>query len=246
MPFTLGTYQDDRPSLYNQGLFEQSMTAKHSIGTRRPLEDGRVFVYAKAGTANLNAGQLCVASSIVDDHVDINIKKAASVGDKAVTVTLGNTSVSLNQYKGGFLIINNSDGKGYQYKIRDHAAADASGDLEIKLYDAIKVALTTSSKACLIKHPYDSVVISATDQLDLATGVPPVNVTAGYYFWLQTWGPCSCLADETLAIGNTLTIGTGTAGAVEVKDAISEQRVAIANQAGVDGEYRQIFLTIQP
>lgn len=246
MPFTLGTYQDDRPNLYNQGLFEQSSTAKHAIGTRRPLEDGRVFIYAKAGAANLTAGQLCVAPTVVANHVNCSVKEAVSTDEKEVTVTLGATAATANQYKNGFLVINDADGQGHQYKIRDHAAADASSDLEVRLYDAIKEALTTSSEASLLKHPYDSVVISATDQADLAVGVPPIDVTAGYYFWMQTWGPCSCLADETLAIGSVLTIGTGTAGAVEVKDAVAEQEVGIANQAGVDTEYRQIFLTIQP
>ena len=248
MSATVGTYQNDRPSLYNQGLFEQSSVQKHPIGTRRPLEDGRVFVYAKAGSSNLAAGKLCVAPTIVLNHVNQTIGQNASVGDKVVYVNLGATALTKNQYKDGFLVIHDANGEGHQYKIRGHNAADASAtDVPIYLYDAIRSALVAdTSEYSLIKHPYDGVVISATDQADLAVGVPPIDVTAGYYFWIQTWGPCPCLADEALSVGRALTIGTGTAGALEVLDAVGEQQVAIANQAGVDTEYRQVFLTIQP
>ena len=246
MTATVGTYQDDRPSLYNQGLFEESSTQKHPIGTRRPLEDGRVFVYAKNGSAALAAGKLCVAATVVANHVNISVAAAAAIGDKTVTVTLGATAATADQYKDGFMVVNDATGEGHQYKIRGHAAADASGSLEVNLYDGIRVALTTSSEVSLLKHPYDSVVISATDQADLAVGIPPIAVTADYYFWIQTWGPCPALADETLTIGKLITIGTGVAGAVELYDAAAEQIVGVACQAGVDTEYRQVFLKIQP
>ena len=95
-----------------------------------------------------------------------------------------------------------------------------------------------TSEASLDKSPYDDVVVSATDQGDLAVGIPNVSVTAAYYGWVQTKGPCAALADETLAIGSMLTIGTGVAGALEVKDGVGEQAVAVASVAGVDTEYR--------
>ena len=38
-----GDFVEERPSLYVQGLFEQSSTKKHRLGTIRALEDGRVF-----------------------------------------------------------------------------------------------------------------------------------------------------------------------------------------------------------
>jgi len=244
---TVGNFQNDRPSLYNQGLFEESSTAKHPIGTRRPLEDGRVFVYAKAGSGALSAGKLCVAPTIVANHVNQSIGAAAAVGDKTVYVDLGATAMTKNQYAEGYLIINDAAGEGHLYKIRANDAGDASASsVKVELYDAIRDALTTSSEYTLMKHPYDSVVVSATDQADTPVGVPPIDVTAGHYFWIQTWGCHPLLADETLAIGKALTIGSSTAGSAEVVDAVAEPLVGYAIQAGVDTEYRMVFLTIQP
>ena len=56
--------------------------------------------------------------------------------------------------------------------------------------DSIKVAaLTTVSKLAFTPNPYTSVVIAPLSTLTGAiVGVTPVNVTAAYYFWLQTAG----------------------------------------------------------
>ncbi|MCW7076428.1 MAG: hypothetical protein OCU18_03940 [Candidatus Syntrophoarchaeum sp.] len=245
---SLGTFQENTPQLFNQGLFEVSSTQKHRLGTPRRLEDGRTFIYAKNGGTALAAGKLTVAPTVVANHVNKSVGDAAAIGDRAVKVDLGSTALTANQYKEGFLVINDATGEGHQYKVSGHAAADADAtDVKINLYDAVRAALVANtSEYSLLKHPYDSVVISATDQGDTPTGIPSMAVTADYYFWLQTWGVCPALADETLAVGQALTIGTGVAGAVEVMDLVGEPLVGYAIQAGVDTEYRQIFLTIQP
>ena len=49
---------------------------------------------------------------------------------------------------------------------------------------------------------------------------------------------------EAAAAGNALTIGSSTAGSVEVLDAISEQQIGVAVAALVDTEYRVTKLTI--
>jgi hypothetical protein len=74
--------------------------------------------------------------------------------------------------------------------------------------------------------------------------VPNVAVTAAFYAWLQTGGECAVLADEAVAKGLSLTIGTGVVGAVEAADGAGEQVIGVASEALVDTEYRSAFLTI--
>ena len=244
----LGTYQETTPQLFNQGLFEESSTQKHKLGTARRLEDGRTFVYSRAGAVALASGKLCVAATLAANHVNQSVGDAAAIGDRVVKVDLGATALTEDQYKEGFLSINDATGEAHQYKVSGHAAADASAtSVSINLYDSVMVALVAdTSEYSLLKHPYDGAVISVTDQADMPIGIPQIAVTANYYFWMQTWGACPAFADETLTVGKALTTGTGVAGTVEVVDAVAEPLVGYAIQAGVDTEYRQIFLKIQP
>jgi len=214
-----------------------------NLGQLGVTKDGRAYRYAKAGEA-LSPGKLQVAAPIAANHENMAVAAAAAIGATKVTVTLGATAATLNQYAGGFLTINDATGEGISYLVSGHPAADASASLVVTLAEPLKVALTTSSEASLQKNPWDGVVISVVDQLDMPVGVPNVSVASGSYCWLQTRGVCSALADETLAIGVALTIGTGVAGAVEALDAAGEPQVGVAIQAGVDTEYRAVYLQI--
>ena len=110
--------------------------------------------------------------------------------------------------------------------------------------EPVKVALTTSSEATLKLNNFSGTVISAVDQADLAVGVPNVGVTGNYYYWSQTGGECSVLADEAVTKGLGVTIGSSTAGSVEAIDLVAEQLVGHASEALVDTEYRNVCLAI--
>ena len=215
-----------------------------SIGTYVQDDLGRGFRFCKAGAANLDPGKLTVAATVVANHENIAVAASAAIGVSQITVTLGATAATENQYADGFITINDATGEGISYRISGHAAAALSTALVVTLAEPIKVALTTSSEASLQASPWSAVVISATDQLDLPTGIPNVTITAGQFGWLQTKGFCAALADEILAVGTTLTIGTGVAGAVEAADLIGEPIVGMAVQAGVDTEYRAVMLSL--
>lgn len=227
-----------------QDVHETSTVARAKLGEKVHTVDGRTYRYAKAAGTALDAGKLTVAATLVADHTNIAVAAAADVGATEITVTLGSTEVTSNQYAEGFVTINDAAGEGIAYKIRQHDAADASANVVLYLEDPIQVALTTSSEATLTYNLYDNVVISAADQADAAIGVPNVAVAANEYFWAQTGGFCAVLADEAAVAGNALTIGSSTAGAVEVLDGIGEQQVGIAVAALVDTEYRPVRLTL--
>lgn len=225
-------------------IAKTSSTRDVQLGQIGVTPDGRAFRFGRAGASDLSPGKLAVAATITANHENMAVAAAASVGATSVTVTLGATAATENQYAGGFLIINDAAGEGTAYLVSGHPAADSAASLEVTLAEPIRVALTTSSEATLQKNPWDSAVISATDQGDKAVGIPVVTIAAGKYGWLQTHGLCSALADETLAVGSALTIGTGVAGALEVLDAAGEQYVGDAIQAGVDTEYRGVYLRL--
>lgn len=239
MPITTGTVQ-----AVEQDVHTTSAIPRAKLGDKVHTADGRVYRYSKnAGTA-LDAGKLTVASTLVANHTNIAVESAADVGATQITVTLGATAATANQYSEGYVVVNDAAGEGIAYKIADHGAAASAGDLVINLEDPIRVALTTSSEVALTKNIYDSVVISAADQADLAVGVPNVAVAADEYFWAQTGGTCAVLADEAVTAGQSVTIGSSTAGSVEAADLVGEQVVGVSISALVDAEYRPVRLTM--
>ena len=212
----------------------------HTLGTEAVTVDGRKFRYAKAGAAALAAGKLAVAADPVATVVNVAATAVAAVGDRQVRLTAG-AAVAANAYADGILQVNDADGEGHTYRIEGNTAGTA---VIVRLADPLHTALALTSEVSLYKNEFDSIVISATDQADLAVGVANVVIPAGSYGWVQTYGMAAVLADEAVTRGQTLTIGTGVAGAVEAADLIGEQTVGVAAQALIDTEYSPVFLTI--
>lgn len=227
-----------------QELRTQSSTKLHTLGLKYEDDQGRVYRYAKAGGTALVAGNLLVNADLVANHTNIAVAAAVAVGATEVTATLGATAATADQYADGFLTVNDAAGEGITYAIQGNTATDASGTITVTLKEPVKVALTTSSEVTLKLNNWSGVVISATDQADLAVGVSNIAVTASYYFWCQTRGECAVLADEAVAKGLAITIGSSTAGSVEAVDAAGEAQIGIASEALVDTENRAAFLTI--
>ena len=230
--------------IFSSDTRTETATAQHLVGQLGVTPDGRKYRYTKAGGSDLAPGKISVAAVSVADHTNVAVAAAAAAGATAVTVTLAATAATLNQYAGGYLTINNEAGEGVAYLVSGHPAADASASLVVTLKEAVTVALTTSSKATLSKNKFDGTVISVTDQLDLPTGVPNITITAAQFGWSQTSGPCPVLADETLAIGISVTIGSSIAGAVEAVDASGEPVIGNVMEAGVDTEYHLVDLML--
>lgn len=233
-----------RLSLSNQDARKVSSTRLHRLGSIAETADGRVYRYSKAGASNLAAGNLQVNADLVANHTNRTVTAAVAAGSHDVSVTIGATAATLDQYRDGFLTVNDATGEGITYSINGNAAADSSGTLRVSLNEPVVVALTTSSEVTAKLNTWDSVVISATDQADQVTGVPNTAVTAAYYFWIQTRGEAGVWADEAVTKGLALTIGTGTAGQVEALDAAGEPQVGFASEALVDTENRSAFLTV--
>lgn len=214
------------------------------LGQLAQTSDGRIYRYAKAGASNLAAGKLTVNADLDTDVVNKTIAATYSSGVQTVSINAAG-AVSADYAAGGYLTVNDDTGEGISYLVNSNTVTSGAAASTIQLAEPTMTALTISvSEGTLTPHPYDGVVISATDQADMPTGVPNVSVTAAYYHWEQTGGICSVLYDEAVTRGQALTIGTGTAGAVEALDAAGEPQLGVAFMAGVDTEYQPAYLTI--
>jgi hypothetical protein len=195
--------------------FTQSSTQLWPLGTEL-IYGERKFRYCLANGA-CNAGVLLQSPVLVNaNHRDLDVEPS-SAGDYSVTVTLGATAATLNQYKDGFIHINDDtadvNSQGHLLKIRSNPAADASATLALTLYDPVVVALPTTGVADLIQNPCFDVIIAPAAETGALVGVTPIETTDDYYFWAQTSGICSVLQAGTVVLGHTAVRSGGTAGA---------------------------------
>jgi phosphohistidine swiveling domain-containing protein len=228
-----------------QEIFSSSATAAHSVGTLATDNFGRKFRYVKAGAVALVPGKVQQAPAQVTEHDQLT-PSAAAIGATQVTVTLGSTAATANQYAGGWIHIDTTPGQGYAYPIEGHPAADASATLTVTLGQPIQVALTTSSRVTLVPNPYNGVIVSPVTTLTGAVvGVGVYPVAIGEYGWIQTGGPCCTLIAGTPGVGLAVVVPGTAAGAVVVDGAASETQVVGSMMVtGVDGKYLPVYLTL--
>jgi hypothetical protein len=219
-----------------------SATKEFALGARAKMPDGRTFRYCLAGGTALVPGKLQQAPAQITNHQNLT-PAAAAIGATSVTVTLGATAATANQYAEGWVVVTVTPGQGYQYKIASHPAADASATLVLTLEDPIAVALTASSRVDLVLNPYSGVIVNPSTATSAPVGVAVYPVTAAQYGWIQTGGSSVILADGALAVGTNVAASNAVAGAVEaatgVQAAIGEALTGVA-----DTEYGAVRLLL--
>ena len=226
-------------------LSSNSSVQQHSLGTKVETPDGRIFRYCKTGATALVPGKLYDGPANVGNHTNIAVASAAAIGATSVTVTLGATAATANQYADGLLVVNDATGEGYTYRIKSNPAADASATLTLTLDDPIAVALVAStSEVTLLPNQYNGVIIHATTETGVPVGVAVKAITATYYGWIQTRGAVGVLCDASISeLGSEVAASASTAGSVTVgTGALASIGYMLAT--GVSTEYNPIFLTI--
>lgn len=229
-------------------------------GTKYDTADGREFVLAQnAGTA-LAQGKMVQSPAQITNHSNLATSTAA-IAATTITVTLGGTAVTANQYQGGFLIINAGTGAGQTLRIQSHPAqTSTSGTVVVTLEDPIQVAtLSSDTKSCLRLNSFGSlygtdyrtsgVVVMPTTNTGQVIGasVYPIaasSATVASYGLLQTKGAAAILNDATTGIGLDVMPSSNTAGAVMTYVVATNTRVGTAVQAGVTTEYRIVNLQL--
>jgi len=239
-----------------QDIYQASSTQKHKLGERLVIGD-RVFRYMKAGSSNLSAGYVVGAPCALTTEDTVTV--AHGVGTRVVTITA--SGVTANQFAEGYLVVDEGTGAGETYKIKSNTASDANNLVQVELYDGLATAWSTSNTdITIISSPYNGVIVCPTDGIILPVGVPLISVTANYYFWGQTWGPCGVKIDGTAnALGNAiderlLGISGSTAGAVDVYKAVDSDGVGpsivgmvmLDSADHTDTKIEPVYLTICP
>ena len=233
----------------------QTSDQRQKLGTRMSFDDGRVFRYCEVGGSDIAAGAIVQAPAGIANHdMDLAIATAAS-GVTSLTVTLGGTASTKNQYKDGYLYVNDGTGEGSIYKIKSNAAGSSGSTCVITLdeEDGTVTAVTNGTTLVgLAVNPYSNVIISPTTVTNVAVGVAPRALTSDYYGWLQTWGAASVLCNAAGVIGEAVRVGgASTAGGFEDldRDGTNENEQVIGHQmliASVATDYALIDLNIAP
>jgi len=188
------------PDVFAQALYEESATKKHALGTMRLTEDGRIFIYCKAGSSNLAAAHLCTYLTTFTSEDTVTVAHAS--GTTTVTVTA--SGVSADDFADGYLFVDEGTGIGEIYRIKSNTATDGSGLIQVTLYDELKTAWSTSdTDVTLVKNPYGGLVVNPVDAQQRPVVVTQRPVTANYYFWGLAKGIGTIKMDVASAAGQT-------------------------------------------
>jgi len=193
-----------------------------SLGNDIPLGSvlyygDRVFRYGLAGGVALTAGKL--VQTIVGtkaDHQDLAPTAGVAAGEYEISVETAGTDLTLNQYAGGYLYVNDAAGEGQCLKIKSNPVHDHSDDpsVVITCHDALATAITTSSKVSLMSDPWSGLVVAPAAETGAVMGVPLVDMALSAYGWFQTYGPAAVLTVGTLVLGHNAVRSATVAGAV--------------------------------
>lgn len=234
------------PQNFPGEITTNSATQQMDLGAKVIANDGSEFRYCKVGASSLVPGKLYDGPAVVPNHANCTVYAAAAVGATSVTITLGATAATLNQYQGGKMIVNDATGEGYTYYIKSNPAADSAATLTLTLDELtpIAVALDTTSQVTLIPNQYNGVIIHAATETGTPVGAAFTAVTAGQYGFIQTRGAIALLQDSSAgALGQSVAASTTTDGAGTVGTGALVP-VGTYISTGVSTEYNAVFLAI--
>lgn len=236
-------------------------------GQKFDLEDGREVRLISNGAVALTSGVLVQGQAINTLHqnmaVAVPAATPATAGTFTISVTLGASKINVNEYAGGFAVINAGTGIGQTLKVQSNQkGASAAAGVIITLEDPIQVTLDATSKLSLYHNPYDNCVINTIAASSVPVGVTLYPVAAStantydgttgalttvgvfQYAFVVSKGITSALADATvIGIGGGVSPSTTTAGAVTLS-AGWMTNIGRAFQTTVSAESRAVFVDL--
>lgn len=232
--------------LATQDVYKISTTKLMRLGAQGVTRDGRLFRYGLAGAVTLAPGKMNQIPAVVANHQNIAVQTASVVGDNQLSVTLGATATTADQYADGYVIAYDASGVGQALNIQSNSVAALSTTCILFLYDPVATAQTTSGKVNLELNPWSGTLVSTTaDTTEFCVGVANVSLTAANYGWFQTRGPAAVLGNGTITKGAGVIKSATTAGAVDIEaTATITQRVGTQLQTGTSTKYNTTYLTI--
>lgn len=245
----MALYDDQNELKSAEGVVGINPYSDPSVTQVRPLGE-QVMIgercYRYVSTAvDIEAGE--IAGHVAGTVIMSNACTAAAIGATTVVIDdAGISSTALDAYRGGYLFITDDVGQGHSYRIKSNSVSVVNV-VTFTLYDAILVALTTTSDTQVLPSQ-DSLVVLGTAALR-PVGVATSQFTAGtdstvQYGWIQTTGPSCVLITTATTIAIGLELGVGSAGGVVIKTAnIAKVGVALSaaeNAAGFQPCYLQL------
>lgn len=229
-------------------LFSQSTdTSLETVtGARFDSSDGREFVLVLVGASDIQDALICQSPAIIANHQNMAMAASSNVAtaSTSISVTLGGSAATANQYRGGYALINAGTGLGQTLKIASNPAqTSTSGTLVVSLEDALTVAVATAdTKVSLIANPYSGVIVSPASTLTgTLVGVTLYPVTAANYALITTKGVNALFSESNIATvaGAGIIAAAATAGwGRSATGSSGLYQVGYAAQAAVSAESR--------
>jgi hypothetical protein len=215
----------------NLGIYTNDDTQRYSIGTLHETWDGKKFRYNQVGAANVAAGLMQASGVDTAKHIAIAQTGYAQVAGSTkvrclVTtggIAAGETFAQINALAGGSVSWYTDGTPSSLVQSNDVVSSVMISEtiIELELATPIRRAVAATEYVILTPNKYfKTIVMPATTATSQAVGVAVTPLTAAYFGWLQTKGPCAMQVDT----GDTMTIGAlagipatdaiaGTAGA---------------------------------
>ncbi len=220
-------------------MLAESANQEFPLGTKA-LQGDRVWRYSKNSSAAITVvGKVMQGPAGVHADVEDDIVVAASTG---ATYAIGSYDISLvstsniaaapwstaNGGKEGYVYVNGGVGIGMCRKIKTHEAFSSTDDTLITVYEPWTVAPIAANTECgIAENQYSNVVVAAA-QATLGPappiGVATIAITASYYFWAQSGGPCAVTCAAAIAHSTMAVVGT-TAGEIDPFSAFTTEYI---------------------
>lgn len=233
------------------------------VGVKFQSADGRTFALVQNGGSALAAGVLVQGPATIGaNHTGLAVATAAATGATQVSVTLGGTAVTANQYQGGFAIVSAGTGAGLTLRIASHPAQTATGgNVTLTLEDPISSNLDTSTSKVTLNLPqYGSdngadvsthgVIISpsaATTGQNIGVTYAPIaasSATVPTYGFIQTKGLVACLFAGSGSTAGVNVMQGAVNGAVSTFNVGGRPLVGFAVQTPEDTKKQAIFVNL--
>lgn len=240
-------FQNPHPDPY-----AQSATKLFPIGTKL-IRGEQVWRYCYNGDTPLNIAAPIQSPVIIHGEADDDIKglTGSAIGSNIVyltaTTNLGTSPADeRDEYAEGYLYFNDAAGEGQCRKIKHNDPFSGTLETKFELYEDLTIATTAStSEAGIIRNPYWMVVATAAVVTGMCVGVPGIPVSANYYFWSQTGGPCAVITANAIALGTYAVVGTTAANCDPGANADTEIIIGMPLTPGVtETEEALIYLTL--
>ena len=223
--------------------FTSGLTQLFPLGSRL-LYGNTVYAYGRLAAVAITAGKCVTHAASIAHHFDLTPTAGVAAGETAISVETAGTDITLNQYAGGYLYINDAAGEGQMLRIESNPAHDHSADpsIVITCYDDLATAITTSSRVTLIPDPRSGQIVQAATTTGATLGVTVVDMAASAYGWFAVSGPATVLTSGTLVVGNHA-VPLGAVGAVGPAAGDVIQVIGVVMIVNVTTDYSLINLT---